>query len=156
MKSVRLPTVLTLALTATLAQTSWAEEWNWYLQTSAYTTHFNHDPDHNNHQELIGLEYTTRNDLIIGGATFKNSFYQRSQYVYAGKRFNFEDTPFYFKISAGALQGYRGDYRDKIPLNRFHVAPAIIPSLGVQLGRVGGEVVLLGAAALMVNVGVYF
>lgn len=27
-----------------------------YLQASAYTKHFKHNPEHNNNQELIGLE----------------------------------------------------------------------------------------------------
>ncbi|OBX35008.1 hypothetical protein A8U91_04072 [Halomonas elongata] len=30
------------------------------VQTSLYTRHFNPDPEHTNHQELIGLEFHTR------------------------------------------------------------------------------------------------
>lgn len=128
----------------------------WYLQTSVYTTHWTHDPEHNNHQELIGLERNRADGIVWGGATFKNSFSQRSNYIYAGKRFDWEGTPFYAKVTGGALQGYRGDYRDKIPLNRFGVAPAIIPSVGAHLGPVGAEFVVLGGSAAMVNVGVRF
>ena len=51
------------------------------------------------------------------------------------------------------MQGYRGEYRDKIPLNRFGVAPAIIPSVGVRLGPLGSELVLLGNSAAMINLG---
>ncbi|MFV3305485.1 sn-glycerol-3-phosphate transporter [Pseudomonas sp. NY15181] len=128
----------------------------WYLQTSVYTTHWSHDPDHNNHQDLIGLERNRADGVVFGGATFRNSFSQRSNYVYAGKRFDWEGTPFYAKVTGGALQGYHGKYRDKIPLNHYGVAPAIIPSFGARLGAVGTELVVLGNSAAMVNVGVGF
>ncbi|MDD0976354.1 sn-glycerol-3-phosphate transporter [Pseudomonas sp. TNT2022 ID681] len=128
----------------------------WYLQTSVYTTHFHPDPEHNNQQNLIGLEYQGQGGKVAGAATFRNSFSQRTQYAYVGKRFDSESTPFYAKVTGGLLQGYRGEYRDKIPFNRYGVAPAIIPSLGVKAGPVGAEMVLLGASAMMVNVGLYF
>ncbi|MHB9798794.1 sn-glycerol-3-phosphate transporter [Pseudomonas sp. MT3] len=128
----------------------------WYLQSSVYTTHWSHDPEHNNHQDLIGLERNRADGIVFGGATFRNSFSQRSNYAYAGKRFDREGTPFYAKVTGGALQGYHGKYRDKIPLNRYGVAPAIIPSLGVRLGPVGTELVVLGNSAAMINVGAGF
>lgn len=128
----------------------------WYLQTSVYTRHWSDDPDHNNHQDLIGLERNRADGMVFGGATFRNSFSQRSNYVYAGKRFDWEGTPFYAKVTGGALQGYHGKYRDKIPLNRYGVAPAIIPSFGARLGPVGTELVVLGNSAAMINVGVGF
>ncbi|MCP8464356.1 sn-glycerol-3-phosphate transporter [Pseudomonas sp. ZM23] len=148
--------LLALLLTLGCAAAQAGSEGFWYLQTSVYTTHWSNDPEHNNHQELIGLERNRADGVVWGGATFKNSFSQRSNYAYAGKRFDWDGTPFYAKVTGGALQGYRGDYRDKIPLNRFGVAPAIIPSLGANLGRVGTELVVLGNAAAMVNVGVRF
>jgi hypothetical protein len=54
------------------------------------------------------------------------------------------------------LKGYIGRYRDKIPLNRFGIAPVIISGVGVQLGAVSAEAVLLGASAAMLNVGLRF
>ncbi len=126
----------------------------WYVQTSAYTKHFKPKSQHNNHQELIGLERHTANSYVLGGATFLNSYDQRSFYGYVGKRFDFADTPFYGKLTAGLIHGYKGRYRDKIPLNRFEIAPAVIPALGVQYRRVSAEVLLLGTAATMINVGV--
>ncbi len=125
----------------------------WYLQASVYTQHFKKNPEHNNNQELIGLERHTENSYLIGGATFLHSYGERSYYGYAGKRFDFEGTPFYGKLTAGLLYGYNGKYRNKIPLNRFGIAPAIIPSLGVKYRRVGAEIVLLGTAATMINIG---
>ncbi|OAE12077.1 sn-glycerol-3-phosphate transporter [Pseudomonas simiae] len=128
----------------------------WYAQTSLYTRHFSPDPQHNNNQDLINLERNEASGLVYGGATFRNSFSQRSYYVYVGKRYDIVDSPFYVKVTAGALQGYSGKYRDKIPLNRYGVAPAIIPSVGVQFGPVTSELVLLGFNAAMLTAGVRF
>lgn len=130
-----------------------AAEPYWYVQGSVYTKHFKHNPEHNNNQELIGLERHTENSYLFGAATFLHSFDQRSYYGYVGKRFDYAGTPFYSKLTAGLLYGYKGEYRDKIPLNRFGVAPAIIPSVGVRYRRVGAEIVLLGTAATMINIG---
>ena len=128
----------------------------WYAQTSVYTRHFSPDPEHNNHQDLIGLEYHHRSNWLAGAATFRNSFRQRSYYAYAGKRYDMADYPVYAKLTGGLLQGYRGEYRDKIPLNRFGVAPVIIPSVGAHYGPVAAELVLLGFNAAMVTTGVRF
>lgn len=128
----------------------------WLLQTSVYTNHWSNDPDHNNHQELIGVERNYADRTLWGVSTFRNSFYQRSYYAYVGKTWEMDNWPLYAKLSGGLIQGYKGDYQDKIPLNHLGVAPALIPSLGVHAGPVSTEVVLLGAAAMMVNVGVRF
>lgn len=125
----------------------------WLIQTSLYTKHFKPKSRHNNHQELIGLERHTEQSYLLGGATFLNSYDQRAYYGYVGKRIEFAGTPFYSKVTAGLLYGYRGKYRDKIPLNRLGVAPAIIPSMGVQYQRLNAEILLLGAAATMINIG---
>ena len=129
-------------------------EEGWYIQGSVWTTHFDPQPDHNNNQDLIGLERHRDDSYLWGAATFRHSFGERSWYGYTGKRFEFAGTPFNAKLTAGLLYGYRGEYRDKIPFNRFGVAPAVIPSVGASYQRVGVDVVLLGAAAAMVNVGV--
>lgn len=128
----------------------------WQVQTSVYTRHFSPDPEHNNRQKLIGLEWNDASGWIFGGATFRNSYNQQSVYGYAGKRFESADYPVYLKLSGGLLYGYKGEYRDKIPLNNLGVAPVIIPSAGVHLGPVTAEVVLLGISATMINVGVRF
>lgn len=146
---------LILLVALLLAPVAWAGEGDsWYLQTSVFTRHWNHDPQHNNHQDLIGVERNRADGWVWGGATFRNSFRQRSNYVYAGKRFDLDDSPFYFKVAGGAIQGYHGKYRDKIPLNRYGVAPAVIPSVGAQVGRFASEFVVLGNSAGMINLGV--
>ena len=125
----------------------------WYVQGSVYTKHFKPKSAHNNNQELFGLERHTENSYLFGGATFKHSYGKRSYYGYAGKRYDFAGTPFYAKLTGGLLYGYKDKYRDKIPFNRFEIAPVIIPSLGVKYHRFGAEVVLLGTAATMINIG---
>lgn len=129
----------------------------WVVQTSVYTRHFSPSPEHNNRQNLIGLERNEASGLVYGGGTFRNSFAQRSVYGYVGKRFNSSRYPaVYLKVTGGLLHGYRGQYRDKIPLNRYGVAPVIIPGVGINLGPVVAEAVLLGASAAMFNVGFRF
>lgn len=129
----------------------------WVVQTSVYTRHFSPSPEHNNRQNLIGLGRNEASGLVYGGATFRNSFAQRSVYGYVGKRFNSSRYPaVYLKITGGLLYGYRGEYRDKIPLNRYGIAPVIIPGVGINLGPVVAEAVLLGASAAMLNIGLRF
>ncbi|WP_248806658.1 sn-glycerol-3-phosphate transporter [Pseudomonas sp. MWU13-2100] len=133
-----------------------ADKGFWYLQTSVVTRHFSPDPDHTNHQDLIGLERNDASGFLYGAATFRNSFRQRSYYAYAGKRFESTNYPVYLKVTGGLLQGYKGEYRDKIPLNHLGVAPVIIPSVGTHYGPVAAEVVLLGFNAAMLTAGVRF
>jgi hypothetical protein len=128
----------------------------WYAQTSVYTRHYSPDPEHNNHQDLIGIERNQASGWVFGGATFRNSFRQRSNYAYVGKRYDSSEYPLYLKLTGGLLQGYRGDYKDKIPLNRYGVAPVIIPSVGTHYGPLAAELVFLGANAAMVTSGVRF
>lgn len=130
-----------------------AAEPYWYVQTSVYTKHFTPRSEHNNKQELIGLERHTENSYLLGAATFLHSYNQRTYYGYVGKRFDFTGTPFYGKVTTGLLYGYKGQYRDKIPLNHFEIAPVIIPSLGIKYRRMAAEIVVLGAAATMINIG---
>lgn len=129
---------------------------SWYLQTSVYTKHYSPDPEHNNNQDLIGLEREAPSGWVLGGATFRNSFSQRSYYAYAGKRYESANYPVYIKLTGGLLEGYSGKYQDKIPLNHFGVAPVIIPSLGAHYGPLAAELVLLGFNAAMVTTGVRF
>lgn len=148
------------------------------LQTSLWTTHYSSNPEHNEHQKMINLEWylptymepewlqaedpdSWRNDVrwMVGAANFRNSFSQRSTYIYAGGRYHFpltENTRSYVKVTAGLLHGYRGRYRDKIPLNNLGVAPVILPAVGLEVRDVNVELVPFGASGLMANIGYYF
>lgn len=150
------------------------------LQTSVWTKHYSPDSDHTNRQDLINLEWQAPDSMrfdwqedgtavsrapwlkdvrwLAGAATFRNSFGHRSTYVYGGGRYDMHaagNTRVYAKVTAGLLHGYRGEYRDKIPLNRFGVAPAILPAVGVEYRRMNVEMIPFGTAGVMFNVGFY-
>jgi len=156
LKCLSIPVLaVTVMLPGGFAQANESEGF-WYLQSSVITRHFGNNARYNNRQDLIGLERNRADQLIYGAATFRNSFSQRSAYVYAGKRFDSSNWPVYAKLSGGLMHGYRGKYRDKIPLNRYGVAPVIVPSVGVDFGMLGAELALGGAAAALLNVGMKF
>jgi hypothetical protein len=135
-----------------------AGEGRWLLQTSIYTRHFHHNPEHNNHQHLVNLEYQWPNRWIAGASAFDNSFRQPSQYVYVGQLFRpLESAPLlHFKLTGGLIHGYKDQYRDKIPLNRYGIAPAIIPAIGLSGEHVSAEVNFFSTAGMMVTMGVLF
>ena len=127
-----------------------------YLETSVYTTHFHYDAAHDDHQNLILGEWNITEQWLVGASVFDNSFGQTSQYVYGGYRFRpFESLqPLYFKLSAGLVHGYTGQYRDKIPLNKSGIAPVVVPSVGYCFNRFCSELVIFGTAGALVTVGV--
>ena len=145
------------------------------LQTSLWTMHYDPEPDHNNTQELINIEWMGSSSFrfswqeetsgwlrdvawLGGAATFRNSFSQRSNYVYGGGRYDFHDngrTHVYAKATAGLIHGYRGEHKNKIPLNRHGIAPVVLPAFGIDHGRLNLELIPFGAAGLMLSFGVY-
>jgi hypothetical protein len=133
------------------------DEARWYFQTSVYTRHYHEDPAHNNHQHLINIERWSAAGNGFGVALFDNSFGQPSQYVYGGKFWRpFGSAPLvHVKLTAGLLNGYKGDYQDKIPYNSRGIAPAILPSVGISGERFATEVVLLWNNGAMFTVGVF-
>lgn len=130
------------------------------LQTSLYTRHFSPDPDHNNDQELIGIELHTPDRWLAGGARFINSHHQESFYLYAGREFPLwrphEAFEVRAKLSAGLLHGYRGEHRDAVPFNRYGTSPAALPSIGARWGPVEADLILFGTAGMMVIGGIRF
>ena len=127
-----------------------------YLETSLYAAHFHYDPAHNDHLHLILGEWNVTEHWLVGASAFDNSFGQRSQYFYGGFRLRpFASVqPLYLKVSAGLVHGYKNPYRDKIPLNGSGVAPAAIASVGYCVNRVCSELIVFGAAGLLVTIGV--
>lgn len=147
------------------------------IQTSLWTKHYSNDPEHNNHQRMLNIEWYLpeldtetiqrpagadwRDEIrwLVGGASFENSFGQRSTLLYVGGRYDFQRTDTfatYAKVGAGLLHGYRGEYRDKIPFNRFGVAPAVLPAFGIEYQRLNLEMIPFGTAGVMFNAGYYF
>jgi len=128
-----------------------------YVYSSLYTQHYDSDPDHVNDQNMLGLEFETRKRRVYGLSIFDNSFGQDSEYLYTGYKFRaFASDRWYYKITGGLIHGYRGEYKDKIPLNDMGVAPVIIPSIGVQHKNFAAEFSQLGLAAGMITAGVKF
>jgi hypothetical protein len=129
----------------------------WNIQTSLYTKHWDSDPEHTNHQKLIGPELVFENDYLVGLAIFRNSFDQPSQFLYIGKTWRlFRSEYFYFKLVGGLLHGYKEPFEDKIPLNGLGVAPAILPSFGIRYKRVMVEAQIAGTAAITITGGLRF
>ncbi|HWQ38923.1 MAG TPA: sn-glycerol-3-phosphate transporter [Burkholderiales bacterium] len=134
------------------------EDPRYYFQTSLLTRHFEPKPEHNNQQGLLNVERYWDEGLLIGGAYFRNSFNQPAQYVYVGKRYTLPYTreAFYAKITAGLLHGYKDEYQDRIPLNGYGVAPAVLPALGFRGKTLGGELIIFGTAGAMLTIGFGF
>ncbi len=144
---------------AALSRWDAPEPWRtdrFFLETSLYTRHFDYDPAHDNHQDLLLGEWNVTERWLLGAALFDNSFGQRSQYVYGGYRFRpFEQLqPLYIKISAGLVHGYKGQYQHKIPMNDAGIAPVIVPSVGYCFHRYCSELVIFGNAGVLLTFGV--
>jgi hypothetical protein len=125
------------------------------LQISPYVYHIHHGV-HNDVPRLIGLEWEPPgSSLEYGAAYFRNSFYQDSGYVYVGKRWFAEDSGqgFFLNVTGGIMWGYRGENADKVPFNHHGVGLAIVPAVGYQYRSFNTQLVLLGAAALMITFG---
>ena len=129
----------------------------WGIQTSLYTKHWDSEPDHTNHQKLIGPELFFENNYLVGLAIFRNSFDQPSQFLYIGKTWRLFRTDWlYFKLVGGLLHGYKEPYEDKIPFNGLGVAPAILPSFGIRYKHVMLEAQIAGTAAITITGGLRF
>jgi len=128
-----------------------------YVYTSLYTKHYDPDPDHVNDQSMLGFEGQTKDKRVMGLAVFDNSFGQKSEYLYMGKKWRqFSSDQWYFKLTGGLLHGYEEPYEDKIPLNGLGVAPAIVPTLGYRGKSFVVEFNQLGLAAGMITAGFTF
>ena len=129
----------------------------WGIQTSLYTKHWDPEPDHTDHQKLIGPELYFENNYLVGLAIFRNSFDQPSQFLYIGKAWRlFRSEYFYFKLVGGLLHGYKEPYEDKIPFNGLGVAPAILPSFGFRYKHLMLEAQIAGTAAITITGGLRF
>lgn len=148
-------------------------DYRFKVHTSLWTTHFNPKPEHNNTQRLLGLEWygddfdetewqQNRDGLgraapFIGAAWFRNSFNQRTIYAYTGFRQDLRTydngVQAYAKLTGGFIHGYRGEYRDRIPMNKIGTSPAIVPMFGVHHNSTHLELVVFGASGVMINIG---
>ncbi|MDO5090487.1 MAG: sn-glycerol-3-phosphate transporter [Cardiobacteriaceae bacterium] len=131
----------------------------WRLRTSVYTVHYHPKPEHNNHQRLIGVEYRRPDDWLMGAAYFRNSFHQPTLYLYAGKEWQlWQHQHFRLRgsVTGGLIYGYRDEYKNKIPFNRYGVAPAILPALALDYHQLFMELQFLAASGMLATVGFRF
>lgn len=131
---------------------------NIYFSTSIATRHFHPDPIHNNTQHLLNLEWNYRDNTVVGGAYFKNSYRQPATLIYWGKKYHpFDSAPnAYVKIVGGLIHGYKDEYRDKIPLNKYGTAPAVLPAVGYCYKQLCTEIIVFGTAGAIWTGGVRF
>lgn len=139
-----------------------AAESNFFAQYSVLTHHFFPSPEHVNRNHLVNLEWQTSSYTMLnadrtlfGGAVFKNSFGQPSEYLYAGQKWDLHENV-YIKFTAGLLHGYKDPFQDKIPLNHYGVAPVIVPSIGFRFRQFSLESIFLSNRAVMLAIGVQF
>ncbi len=111
-----------------------SEGYQWELMLSPYAHHWTWNEDHR-HVYLIGLERHQPDNWLWGAGLFSNSFGQPTGYVYYGYEWNdlFGVPRVFFKLAAGIMYGYVGQYQDKVPLNYKGFSPIIVPALGYRL-----------------------
>lgn len=126
------------------------------IQTNLYNVHFSYDEKHRTYSPLLGAELRKPSGWLYGGAVFINSFGQFSQVVYGGHLWEFGDTGFYGKVTAGIIHGYQDETQDKLPYNHHGFAPGVIPALGYKYQQYRIETQLLGLNGMMVTAGVAF
>jgi hypothetical protein len=133
-------------------------ESHWYVHGGAYA-HFGHNDDYSGAPLFAGVEYHRADDWFGGGSVFNNSFGQFSQYLYVGKKFYPLDAypNVRVKLSAGVVQGYRGDHHDALPIRWGESwGAAILAAIGYQKDRVGYDVVILKESGLLFLLGYQF
>ena len=126
---------------------------HWRVAGSPFSQHFRPSEEHRP-VWAIGAERQRDDDWLAGGSYFSNSFGQPSAYLYVGRRFPamFGQQQLFGQLSGGLLYGYRGAYKDKVPLNYNGFSPGALVSLGWQFDkRFAMTAHMLGDAAVMLQ-----
>jgi hypothetical protein len=136
---------------------------HWELAIAPFALHWSYNSEHRN-VYLLGLDrvspgapsWSGADATFWGFAAFTNSFGQPSAYAYGGYRWDglFGLPALYLKVTGGILYGYKGEYKDKVPLNHNGFSPAIIPAIGYRLTPNDSlQVGMLGTAGLIFSYG---
>jgi hypothetical protein len=123
----------------------------WDLTLSPYTHHWSHNPEHKP-VVLVALDRHLQGGRFCGMALFSNSFGQESAYFYVGQQWDglLGHPKLFTKLSGGLIYGYRDQYKDNVPFNKYGVSPVIIPSLGYAITpQDAAQVYILGTAGLL-------
>lgn len=133
---------------------------HFFLQTSLLTSHWDNDPDTNNMQELVGLEYHPDRNRLYGLAYFKNSAFQPSWYLYKGRIYPWQrinDFELYGKLTYGIITGYDdegGQY--KAVWYELGTFPVVLPSVGLEYKHLSVELSLFANQGFTVHGGIKF
>ncbi|EXI74171.1 MAG: hypothetical protein AW07_02312 [Candidatus Accumulibacter sp. SK-11] len=99
-----------------------------YFQTSLYTAHFHPDDEHNNSQKLVYAEWRLpqrwlEGQVLVGGSYFENSYYQSSQFVFAGLLWRPAESmqELYLKLGSRCRARLQGAVPGQDPLQRFRL-----------------------------------
>ena len=126
---------------------------HWRALVSPFSLHFRYSPEHK-YVWALGAEHQRDDNWLAGASYFSNSFGQPSAYLYVGKRYPqvFGQPQLFAQWSAGLLYGYRGQYKNKVPLNYRGFSPGALVSLGWQFSQqTSATVHMLGDAGMMVQ-----
>ena len=120
-----------------------------------YMGHYTPSDNQNSFPWFTGLEWESASRWEVGGAVFRNSYYQPCGYLYGGKRWilGSEDEHLFFKMTAGLLLGYVEPYEHKIPVNWNGIGLGIIPAVGYKYRRASTQFVILGVSGFMLTLG---
>jgi hypothetical protein len=140
------------------AAAAWMQPWQaaggyWRVAVSPYTHHWTFSEQHREVYALA-LERQRSDGWLAGASRFRNSFGQPSAYLYLGWRSGplLELEPLFWQWSAGLMYGYRGEFKDKVPLNFGGFSPGALLSLGWQTSRRSSVMVhALGEAGVMLQ-----
>lgn len=129
------------------------------VEVGPYVYHRIDNTEHNQWPRLIGVEYETASNWLLGATSFRNSYYQDAALLYGGKRWFVTPVSenLYVKVAAGLVYGYKDPYSDKLPINSHNgYGLAILPAVGYQFGRANVQLVFLGTTAAAITFGYDF
>jgi hypothetical protein len=104
--------------------------------------------NYNSRSDFRALEWEFPSRWSVGGATFDNSFSQRCEYGFLGRRLVLKHRSgrFFMKLTGGIIHGYEAPHRNAVPLNWGGFNPALIPSLGYEYKGVSFQFAVFGRA----------
>lgn len=127
---------------------------HWRVAFSPVTQHWRPSPEHR-HVWALGAERWGDNGRLWGASYFTNSFGQPSAYAFVGTRYPgiLGQPSLYAQWTAGVLYGYKGAYKNKVPLNYGGFSPGAVLSLGFEATpQTAFQYNLLGDAAVMFQI----
>lgn len=124
---------------------------SWEVSASPFALHW-HDDDEHRHVYQLGLELHEADQSLRGVSIFRNSFGQASGYVYYGHEWDdlLGHPALYAKLTGGLMYGYRGQFKNKVPLNYGGFSPAVVPAIGFRITPADAvQADILGLAGLL-------